>query len=105
MKYEYITFRKQLPSGKWESDPNTPVRIFNSKKAAMDEITDRHAHKQGLGWAGHYDIESVTRIHNGGESKGTESFLHFFDYTMAPGNGKNKRIRYREAIAPLVSKA
>lgn len=101
MKYEYITFRKQLPRGKWDADPETPVRIFNSKKAARDEFISRHGKTQGLGWSGNHGYESVTNIRKGGDSKDTDRFDYFFDYTFAPGKD---RIRYREAIAPLVRK-
>lgn len=101
MKYEYITFRKQLPRGTWDVDPETPVRIFNSKKAAMDAFIGRHSKMQGLGWAGHYGTESVTNIRKGGDNKGTGQFEYFFDHTMIWGK---ERIRYREAIAPLVRK-
>lgn len=98
MKYEYITFRKQLPRGKWDVDPETPVRVFNSKKAAMDEFIGRHGKTQGLGWAGHYGTESVTNIRKGGDSKDTDRFDYFFDYTMVWGT---ERVRYREAVRPV----
>lgn len=102
MKYEYITFRKQLPRGKWDVDPETPVRIFNSKKAAMDTFISRHGKTRGLGWAGHYGTEFVTRIRSGALARDTLALSYFFDYTMVWGT---ERVRYREAIAPLVRKA
>ena len=101
MKYEYITFRKQLPSGKWDVDPETPVRVFNSKKAAMDTFIGRHSKIQGLGWSGNHGYESVTNIRKGGTNKGTDSFEYFFDYTLSWGKDRE---RFCEAIAPLVRK-
>jgi len=101
MKYEYITFRKQLPRGKWDADPETPVRVFNSKKAAMDEFITRHGKTQGLGWSGNHGYESVTNIRSGTLARDTLALSYFFDYTMVWGN---ERVRYREAIAPLVRK-
>ena len=101
MKYEYITFRKQLPRGKWADDPETPVRAFNSKKAALDTFIDRHSKIQRMGRYGNYGYESVTNIRKGGDNKGTNSFEYFFYYTFSWGKSRE---RFCEAIAPLVRK-
>ena len=94
MSYEYVMFRKV--KGKWESNPEAPVFQIASKKLAKEHIVSRHGLMRGFGWSGNHDIESVTRLHRGGDMKDTESLDFFFDYTYAPDAMHS--VRYREAI-------
>ena len=96
MKYEYLTFSKTLPNGKWRLEPKLSVSALPSKKLAYDNFISRHTRFQDLSHIGRYGIEEVSRLHKGGTMKDTGSFDYFFDYTIACGSAQ---VRYREALA------
>ena len=105
MKYVHVMFRQVAP-GKWELLPKADrLQYWTSLARTKREILEnRYNVIRDLSCVGGFGVKHVTRLHNGGDMKGTDKFVSFFDYTIegrcrALDLGKRGgHVRIREAL-------